>query len=244
MDDFYTIMGDFYNKGTMNKHASPTKRLIDQKNSCWAHKEIIKDNMRASQSYKMHYTTSPDKSYVIEPKGGELDYDLADKNPLKFYDQVMSQDIIQHKVKKATEQTGHDQAGYSLTTKVTKRKIGRILYAVQSKICEMVKEQCQHLTENDALLVQAMDDPSVRSAIYDNLRRENIKLVHKDSNEPVFRKQTTLLGEKGDDALEEQHEEEGEAIEPHEAGLHVEPKALDEINRQVQAFISKNKGMR
>jgi hypothetical protein len=28
MDDFYTIMGDFYNKGDMNKHVSPTKRLI------------------------------------------------------------------------------------------------------------------------------------------------------------------------------------------------------------------------
>jgi hypothetical protein len=48
MDDFYTIMGDFYNKGEMHKHASPTKRLIAQKNSCWAHKEVIKDNMRAS----------------------------------------------------------------------------------------------------------------------------------------------------------------------------------------------------
>jgi hypothetical protein len=88
-----------------------------------------------------------------------------------------------------------------------------------------------------------MDDPSVRSAIYDNLRRDNIKLVHKDSNEPVFRKQTTLLGEKGDDALDEQHEEDAEAIEPHEAGLHVDPKAFAEINEQVQAFINKNKSM-
>jgi hypothetical protein len=94
MDDFYTIMGDFYNKGDMNKHVSPTKRLISQKNSTWAHKEVIADNMKASQAYKLHYTTSPDKSYVIEPRGGELDYNLAYKNPLKFYEQVMTQDII------------------------------------------------------------------------------------------------------------------------------------------------------
>lgn len=55
--------------------------------------------MRPNQAYKLHYTSSPDKSYVIEPKGGELNYNLAYKNPLKFYDQVMTQDIIQHKVR-------------------------------------------------------------------------------------------------------------------------------------------------
>ena len=37
--------------------------------------------MGYNDSYKIHYTASPDKSYVIEPKGGELDYDLAYKNP-------------------------------------------------------------------------------------------------------------------------------------------------------------------
>jgi hypothetical protein len=88
----------------------------------------------------MHYTTSPDKSYVIEPKGGELDYNMAYKNPLKFYDQVMSQDIIQHKVRRNQGADGQEQSGYAFTSKVTKRKIGRILYAVQSKIADMVKE--------------------------------------------------------------------------------------------------------
>jgi hypothetical protein len=88
-----------------------------------------------------------------------------------------------------------------------------------------------------------MDDPNVRSVIYDNLRRDNIKLVHKDSNEPVFRRQTTLLGEKGDEALNsEELEETVDAIDPDEAGLQVEPKAFDEINHQVQAFISRNQG--
>jgi hypothetical protein len=35
---------------------------------------------------------------LIEPKGGELDYDLAYTNPIKFYNNVISQDVIQHKV--------------------------------------------------------------------------------------------------------------------------------------------------
>jgi hypothetical protein len=108
-----------------------------------------------------------------------------------------------------------------MTVKVTKRKIGRILYAVQSKIAEMVLEQNKNLATTDGLLLKAMDDPNVRSVIYDNLRRDNIKLVHKDSNEPVFRRQTTLLGEKGDEALnnDELVEDTFDAIEPHEASL-------------------------
>jgi hypothetical protein len=98
--------------------------------------------MKATQQYKLHYTTSPEKSYVIEPRGGELDYDMAYKNPLQFYNQVMTQDIIQHKVTKATatNQDGTQTDGYAMTVKVTKRKIGRILYAVQNKILELVLE--------------------------------------------------------------------------------------------------------
>jgi hypothetical protein len=40
--------------------------------------------------YSLTYTTSPKKSYVVEPHGGELNYKLAEKNPLKFYDQVFT----------------------------------------------------------------------------------------------------------------------------------------------------------
>lgn len=40
-DDFYKLMGEFYS-GDMKRHASPTKRLIAQKNSTWEHKELMK----------------------------------------------------------------------------------------------------------------------------------------------------------------------------------------------------------
>jgi hypothetical protein len=36
--------------------------------------------------YSLVYTTGPEKSYVIEPHGGELNYKIAEKNPLKFYE--------------------------------------------------------------------------------------------------------------------------------------------------------------
>ena len=128
-----------------------------------------------------------------------------------------------------------------MTVKYTKRKIGRILYAVQSKIADLVAGEFQQLESSD-LLSKAMDDPQVRGAIYANLRKDNIKLVHRESNEPLFRKQTTLLGEKGDAALAEEHEVE-ETISPDEAGLDCEPEALAEINEQVQAFIDRNRGL-
>ena len=54
--------------------------------------------MRSSSGYRLHYTASPDKSYVIEPKNGELDYDLAYKNHNKFYESVINSDVIEHKV--------------------------------------------------------------------------------------------------------------------------------------------------
>lgn len=83
-DDFLKMLGEFY-KGDMRKHESPTKRLIAHKNSAHEHKEIFSHHSNRHSGYKLHYTASPEKSYVIEPKGGELDYELAYRNPVKFY---------------------------------------------------------------------------------------------------------------------------------------------------------------
>lgn len=75
-------------------------RLISQKNTAFDHKKIMADSgFERTQEYGISYTSQPGKSYVIEPHGGELDYRLAEKNPLKFYDQVFNQDITKHKVK-------------------------------------------------------------------------------------------------------------------------------------------------
>lgn len=45
----------------------------------------MKDNIKRG-IYSIIYTTAPNKSYVVEPHGGELNYKLAEKNPLKFYE--------------------------------------------------------------------------------------------------------------------------------------------------------------
>jgi hypothetical protein len=60
-------------------------------------KAVINSNIEKG-SYGFTYTTQPGKSYVIEPHGGAIDYNIVNKNPLKFYDQVFNQDITKHKV--------------------------------------------------------------------------------------------------------------------------------------------------
>ena len=86
--EFYKMMGEVYTPGSVKKHKSPTKRLIQQKNSTSNHKKVISNEIRRS-GYALHYTTQPGKSSLVEPQGGSLPYDLAYKNPKKFYDVVM-----------------------------------------------------------------------------------------------------------------------------------------------------------
>ena len=85
-DGFYQVMDQYYGRGPDDeKHASPTKRLIKMKNSTTEHKTVMKNNFQKGE-YSLTYCSSPGKSYIIEPHGGELNYKLAEKNPLKFYD--------------------------------------------------------------------------------------------------------------------------------------------------------------
>ena len=131
MDGFYDVMGDFYTS-KMKRHDSPTRRLMQMKDSCWKHKEKFSKDRVRTQDYSLTYCTSPDKAYVIEPHGGEINYDLAYKKPNKFYDNVMKQDVTQHKVR-MSDAKGQGQAGgqsprrrahLEISSKVGKRKIG------------------------------------------------------------------------------------------------------------------------
>lgn len=79
------------------KHESPTKRLIQHKDSTFKHKKVMQDQIQRS-NYSLTYCPSPGKSYVIEPHGGEINYALAAKSPKKFYREVFNQDITKHKV--------------------------------------------------------------------------------------------------------------------------------------------------
>jgi hypothetical protein len=96
LDEFYEIMGEFYSG--VPRHKSPTKRLIEQKHAAFRHKEKLSKVMHRTQEYNQTYIVDPKRSFVIEPKGGEINYSLAFKDPLKFYDNVIKQDIVEHKI--------------------------------------------------------------------------------------------------------------------------------------------------
>jgi hypothetical protein len=134
-DNFYEIMEQVVSKPS--KHESPTRRLRDMKDSAVEKKQHLQGTLRRTQDYQLTYCPSPDRAYVIEPKGGEIDYDMAYKNPLKFIDQVLAQDIQKHTVRQNKEQVASKDAKGRSSVKVPletyhkeqHRKVGKVISA-------------------------------------------------------------------------------------------------------------------
>mmetsp|Transcript_11574 Transcript_11574/g.17487 ORF Transcript_11574/g.17487 Transcript_11574/m.17487 type:complete len:172 (+) Transcript_11574:1051-1566(+) len=84
MPDVDSLLDGYYLPGKEKKHRSPTKRLINFKNSTWDHKKRIQDGVHKGE-YSQTYCVAPGKSYVIEAQGGELPYEMAERSPSKFY---------------------------------------------------------------------------------------------------------------------------------------------------------------
>ena len=118
----------------------------------------------------MTYTVDPHRTFVIQPKEGEINYDLAEKSPLKFYDKVMSQDVVEHKVaaKQSERRDGQPwrfgRERLEMKTRTTKRAVAEILQAVQAKLQEVVAL----VTKNKYTAKQmreALDDPRTRGVV-------------------------------------------------------------------------------
>jgi hypothetical protein len=69
---------------------------------------------------------------VIEPEGNkELNYNKAYRDPLGFYEDVMTQNVTQHKAKDVTSPTGkYGRQQIEFSSKITQRKVGNILAIV------------------------------------------------------------------------------------------------------------------
>ena len=77
------LLDNYYVPGPERKHKSPTRRLINHKNSVTQHKQRIQDNLRYSGqigAYSQTYCIAPGQTYVIEAPE-ELPYEIADKQP-------------------------------------------------------------------------------------------------------------------------------------------------------------------
>lgn len=69
---------------------SPTKRLISMKNAVSKHKKIEKGFNNDGQ-YAIQYTTCPEKSYVVRPDEGKINYnEFSPKKAHKFVEKVIN----------------------------------------------------------------------------------------------------------------------------------------------------------
>lgn len=109
---------------------------------------------------------------MIEPEGGELNYDLARTNPLSFYDQVMTQNVTETKARDTRSPTGKKHL-VQVSQKQTHRKVGRILLLVQSQLVEFLKGKWSR-----AQLQAALKDRRVNKVVQKHLLKENIQLMH------------------------------------------------------------------
>ena len=134
-----------------------------------------------SHNYQLTYISSPGKSYVIEPHRGQLHYNLVDRNPEKFYDQVFNQNISQTKVKNV-----HHRNMVEISTKVTKRPYMKIMEKIRSKIADRIRDKFG--AHEGELILDALKEKHIEHQIIMLLRQDKIQLLNQH-NEPVYVKQ-------------------------------------------------------
>ena len=102
VDAFYNEMNKFYEKPP--KHESPTRRLRQQINCAFEQKALLSQQPEFrgdKQNYGICYVVGVSKTYVVQPEKGELPYEIAEKNPVKFYNEVMNGKVKEHKICKS-----------------------------------------------------------------------------------------------------------------------------------------------
>ena len=137
--------------------------------------------VRSAKPYQQYYPTAPGQSYLVEPEGGELNYDLAHKNPEKFYKHVMSQNLTK---KQAKDHAG----GTKVTTTQVKRKVGRILMLVLTKFVEAFRGKY-----TQAQLERAFNENSVKMVVQKHMNHKHIQLVDRETGQPVGPKEMSLI---------------------------------------------------
>lgn len=78
------------------------------KNTTTKH-HALEENMKKDSEYSIQYTMSPERSYLVKPKEGEIDYAKCGKNVEKFAKKVGKQKVesieIDERKSKTTKHT-------------------------------------------------------------------------------------------------------------------------------------------
>lgn len=182
----------------------------------------------------------------MEPKGGEINYKNAMKNPDKFYDQVLSQDIQQTKVRKNKEQVKafeekraqERKSGVSpskqrkipleMTQKITKRKCARVLDVVKVKMGEMMISRLG--IDMNPEVEAVMRSTVVQRHIQEGIESKDIKLVD-DQRKTMFADEMHKIGQKGDraDASPERNDQYIDHDQLEGAQLHMTEERAEQI---------------
>jgi hypothetical protein len=96
-DVFYEEMEKLNYQGVDKYECAPTTRLVNHVNNALEHRFRFKEELVQPTSKGQQYSTF-EKGYIVEPVGKGLNYNLIATKPLKFYDQVLNQDVIKKKV--------------------------------------------------------------------------------------------------------------------------------------------------
>ena len=68
-----------------------------KKSSHTSHPSVIEARKNSVvNNYSIKYVASPNKSYLVNPKEGEIDYSMAYKNYDKFFNNVSNQKIVKY----------------------------------------------------------------------------------------------------------------------------------------------------
>ena len=164
---------DVYVPDVEKKHASPTKRLISLKNSTWDHKKKISQSLNKGQ-YSQTYCISPGKSYVVEAQGGELDYEIAEKSPKKFYSKLLGQGVKKVSV-----------ANQKITQEWTQRAQVKTLDVIQNKLSEKICEELGYQFQQD--VQEALSLPKMQQLLMAMIGEGQIDLIDQ-SNQPLLKK--------------------------------------------------------
>lgn len=234
------ILDGYYMPGPERKHKSPTRRLINHKNSTTNHKQKILDSGLGRGEYSQTYCISPGKSYIIEAQGGELPYDMADKDPQQFYSRVLNQDIKSCKVKMRGK----------LFFTWTQRPLLKIITSIKQKLFDRLALDLGAKFEGD--IADALENEAIIDNIKEMVENDQIELIGTD-NQPILKKQLTRLqaqqqelgGTGGDDVLHEGDSINIRTASPDakkldHADLQIHEQHYSDIQEQVVKFVKQN----
>lgn len=112
--------------------------------------------------------------------------------------------------------------GIEMTSRLTKRAVARILVAVQQKLQRMISDLTNNEHDPEAVR-EALEDPKTKGVVQKHIQAEGIRMIDPTrDNKSVFKTQMSLIGDKGDSAMNAISADEeviDDGIDPEEAQL-------------------------